>query len=46
MPERDSYTPGTPCWVELGTSDIDAAVDFYGGLFDWDVAESQPDTGG
>jgi predicted enzyme related to lactoylglutathione lyase len=46
MPERDSYKPGTPSWVELGTSDVDAAAAFYGGLFGWDVAESQPDTGG
>jgi uncharacterized protein len=46
MPERDSYSPGTPSWVELGTSDPDGAVTFYEGLFGWNVAESQPDTGG
>ena len=46
MPERDSYSPGTPCWVELGTSDIDGGVPFYEGLFGWTVAESMPDTGG
>jgi hypothetical protein len=46
MPERDSYTPGTPSWVDLGTSDIDGAVAFYEGLLGWSVAESQPDTGG
>ena len=46
MPERDSYPPGTPSWVEVGTSDIDGAVTFYEGLFGWNVAESQPDTGG
>jgi predicted enzyme related to lactoylglutathione lyase len=46
MPERDSYSPGTPCWVELGTSDIDSAVTFYGGLFGWDAAPSQEGTGG
>ena len=46
MPDRDSYSPGTPCWVELGTSDPDGAVAFYEGLFGWSVAESQPDTGG
>src|SRR5689334_1743960 len=46
MPERDSYTAGTPNWVDLGTSDIDGAVAFYSGLLGWQVAESQPDTGG
>jgi predicted enzyme related to lactoylglutathione lyase len=46
MPERDSYSPGVPSWVELGTSDVDSAVPFYEGLFGWNVAESQPDTGG
>ena len=44
MPERDSYSPGTPCWVELGSSDLDAGVPFYEGLFGWNVAESMPDT--
>jgi predicted enzyme related to lactoylglutathione lyase len=28
-------TPGTLCWNELGTTDIDAAKTFYGGLFGW-----------
>jgi uncharacterized protein len=46
MPDRDSYTPGTPSWVELGTSDIDGAVSFYEGLFGWSVAPSQEGTGG
>jgi predicted enzyme related to lactoylglutathione lyase len=46
MPDRDSYSPGTPSWVELGTSDLDAAVPFYEGLFGWNVAPSQEGTGG
>jgi hypothetical protein len=46
MPERDSYSPGVPCWVDLSTPDIDGAVAFYSALFGWDVADSQPDTGG
>lgn len=41
MSERTSYTPGTPSWVDLGTPDIDRAADFYGGLFGWDVPESE-----
>jgi predicted enzyme related to lactoylglutathione lyase len=39
MSERTSYTPGTPCWVELGTPDIDAAAAFYGDLFGWEIPE-------
>jgi predicted enzyme related to lactoylglutathione lyase len=46
MPERHSYKPGTPSWVELGTSDIDGAAAFYGDLFGWDVADPQPEAGG
>lgn len=41
MSERTSYVPGTPCWVDLGTPDIDAAAAFYGGLFGWSVEEGE-----
>jgi Predicted enzyme related to lactoylglutathione lyase len=40
MSERTSYAPGTPSWVDLGSPDLDAAVEFYGGLFGWDVHEA------
>lgn len=43
MSERTSYEPGTPCWVDLGTPDIEAAASFYGDLFGWDVPE-QPNS--
>src|SRR3954447_8249562 len=48
MPEMTKYEPGTPSWVDLGTSDIDAASRFYNGLFGWDVSEAGDDeqTGG
>jgi predicted enzyme related to lactoylglutathione lyase len=39
MSERTSYTPGTPCWVELGTPDIEATAAFYGQLFGWEIPE-------
>jgi predicted enzyme related to lactoylglutathione lyase len=39
MSERTSYTPGTPCWVELGTPDIEATATFYGNLFGWEIPE-------
>jgi len=41
MPNRTSYTPGTPNWVDLQTSDQDAAKDFYAGLFGW-TYDDQP----
>ena len=37
MSERTSYKPGTPSWVDLGSPDPDAAVEFYGALFGWEV---------
>jgi uncharacterized protein len=39
MSERTSYTPGTPCWVELSTPDIEAAESFYGELLGWEIPE-------
>jgi len=39
MSERTSYTPGTPCWVDLATPDIEAAEKFYGPLFGWEIPE-------
>jgi predicted enzyme related to lactoylglutathione lyase len=39
MSERTSYTPGTPCWVELGTPDIEASATFYGAVFGWEIPE-------
>lgn len=31
---------GSPCWYELGTSDLSAAGGFYGKVFGWTVANS------
>jgi uncharacterized protein len=39
MSERTSYAPGTPCWVDLGTPDVEAAAGFYGALLGWEVPE-------
>jgi uncharacterized protein len=41
MPERTGYDPGTPCWIDLGTPDQDAAGDFYGSLFGWNLQEDE-----
>ncbi len=35
--EISKHTPGTFCWVELGTTDQDAAKKFYSELFGWSV---------
>lgn len=39
MSERTSYTPGTPCWVDLAMPDFEAAERFYGELFGWEIPE-------
>jgi predicted enzyme related to lactoylglutathione lyase len=39
MSERTSYVPGTPCWVDVATPDLEAAERFYGELFGWEIPE-------
>jgi predicted enzyme related to lactoylglutathione lyase len=41
-----SYAQGTPSWVDLATSDPEAARRFYAGLFGWDYQVGGPDSGG
>ena len=45
MTERDSFPNGTPSWIDLGVPDPDAAADFYGGLFGWEVTAPTGDDG-
>ena len=40
MQETPEYAPGTFCWVELGTTDGEAAKKFYTQLFDWTFTDS------
>jgi predicted enzyme related to lactoylglutathione lyase len=42
------YAPGTPSWVELNSSDVDASSAFYREVMGWDVTEAGPaeETGG
>ena len=35
MTNIEKHSPGSFCWFELGTTDQDAAKNFYGGLFGW-----------
>lgn len=46
MPERQEYAPGTPSWVDLGTTDIEAAKEFYAGIFGWELEDSPTPHGG
>ena len=47
MTVRDTpWPPGTPCWVDLMTTDPAAARSFYADLFGWDIEVGGEETGG
>ena len=47
MAEMQVYVAGTPCWVDVGSADLDATTAFYGGLFGWDAeTDPRPEAGG
>src|SRR4051812_4349802 len=46
MPEFSGYAAGVPCWVDLGTPDVDASVSFYGELFGWETDDLGEEAGG
>jgi predicted enzyme related to lactoylglutathione lyase len=46
MTEMTEYTPGSPCWIDLGSPDVASSVAFYGGLFGWEGVEQEPEAGG
>ena len=47
MPTRDTPWPdGTPCWVDYGAADLDAAKAFYTALFGWSYTGGDPEFGG
>ena len=39
MSKVTSYAPGTPCWVDLAATDIDASASFYADLLGWQAEE-------
>ena len=45
MATFESHAPGTPCWVDLMSPDVDASVSFYTTVFGWH-AEDQFDPEG
>jgi predicted enzyme related to lactoylglutathione lyase len=47
MPTRTTpFAPGTPCWVDLLTSDLPGAKAFYGALFGWAFEDTPAEYGG
>jgi len=46
MPKRSTYAQGTPSWVDLQTTDPEAAKAFYGELFGWQFDEQAMPQGG
>jgi len=47
MPEVSSYAAGTPCWMDVSSSDLDATVAFYTALLGWDAERApEPEAGG
>jgi len=44
--EIERYEHGVPSWVDLGTPDIPKAIEFYSGLFGWEIEQGPPETGG
>jgi len=47
MTTRDTpWPPGTPCWIDLMTTDADAAREFYPAMFGWEVPTATEEYGG
>ena len=46
MPVRDSAPLGAPIWIDLATSDLEHAQEFYGAVFGWTFESAGPDYGG
>ncbi|MGY1609161.1 MULTISPECIES: VOC family protein [unclassified Geodermatophilus] len=47
MPTRNTPWPdGTPCWVDYGAADVEAAKSFYGSLLGWEWTADSPEFGG
>jgi predicted enzyme related to lactoylglutathione lyase len=45
MPEFSSYPAGTPCWVDVASSDIDKTNSFYESIFGWKGEDQGGDAG-
>ena len=40
MPNIEKHSPGSFCWIELGTTDQEAAKTFYSSLFAWQASDN------
>ena len=46
MPIRHAAPLGAPTWIDLATSDLDRAQEFYGSVFGWTFEAAGPEYGG
>src|SRR5688572_7374172 len=46
VPKRETAPVGHPCWIEIGTSDIERTRAFYGELFGWTSESAGDEYGG
>ena len=46
MATRDAAPLGAPCWIDLWTSEVDGAREFYTELLGWEAGEPDPTFGG
>jgi predicted enzyme related to lactoylglutathione lyase len=37
-----TYPHGVPCWIDTGQPDVEAAAEFYGGIFGWTFEDAMP----
>lgn len=45
MPTTTDFPQGAPVWIDLQSSDREAAATFYAGLFGWEITEPHEPTG-
>lgn len=45
MPEMTRYEHGVPSWVDIGTPDLQAGLDFYAELFGWEGQDMGEEAG-
>jgi predicted enzyme related to lactoylglutathione lyase len=46
VPEFTAYAHGTPCWVDVTSTDIERTNSFYGALFGWEAQDLGEEAGG
>ena len=39
MPDFTNHPPGSPCWVDLMSPDVDGSKSFYSAVFGWDAED-------